>query len=116
MRTERERTRDPTAGMPVRPFFPPRRGGALAGRGRRRRPRSGAGRRRSPRLSVFSGAPETGALGAVALLELLARPAPARVVPADLLRGLDPALLDRHRLGNLVDLAVGGVERGLAGC
>src|SRR3954452_2968696 len=47
--------------------------------------------------------------GAVALLVLLARAAPAGVVAPHLLAGLDPALLDdRHRLGLLG--AVGGLE------
>src|SRR5215203_4280769 len=47
----------------------------------------------------------------VALLELLARPAPARVVAAELLVGLDAALLDGRgdQLALLVDRAVVGV-------
>src|SRR5215211_5538208 len=46
-------------------------------------------------------------LGAVALLELLARPAPARVVAADLLVLVHPALLDdRHRLLLVIGLCV----------
>src|SRR3954447_26538646 len=52
--------------------------------------------------------------GAVALLVLLARAAPAGVVAPDLLAGLDPALLDdRHRLGLLG--AVGGLQPDLVG-
>src|SRR3954451_4283572 len=51
----------------------------------------------------------------VALLELLARAAPARVVAADLLVLVHPSLLHVDRLGDLVDLSVGGVERHLTG-
>ena len=50
------------------------------------------------------------ALGTVALLELLARPAPAGVVAADLLGLIDPALLDRGQsrlsLDRRVDVAL----------
>src|SRR3954454_22262461 len=66
----------------------------------------GRGRACKPALSA--------ALGAVALLELLARPAPARVVAADRLVGVHAALLDdRHRL--LLGVALGHRTGGRAG-
>src|SRR6478672_13478022 len=61
----------------------------------------------------------TGRLRAVALLEFLAGAAPARIVAADLLGRVDPALLDdRERLVGLDGVAVGphrgaGATRGL---
>src|SRR4051794_13936527 len=60
---------------------------------------------------AMAGEPMTS--GPVALLELLARPAPARVVAPDLLGRLDPALLDRRRhvVGRVDRVAVGADRR-----
>src|SRR3954470_22949963 len=60
---------------------------------------------------AMAGEPMTS--GPVALLELLARPAPARVVAPDLLGRLDPALLDRRRhvFGRVDRVAIGADRR-----
>src|SRR3954463_6347874 len=60
---------------------------------------------------AMAGEPMTS--GPVALLELLARAAPARIVAPDLLGRLDPALLDRgdDLVGHLRRVAVGGHPR-----
>src|ERR687883_786049 len=67
-----------------------------------------------PRGTMNHTAVSTGPSGTVTLFVLLARPAPARVVAADLLGRLDAALLDDRCLLDGLGRVPVGADRGVA--